>query len=431
METKFDIIKHQELFETLLELDIRDLAFNLSRKKKKEKLPIINDADKITQNLIKELYSNTIGLNQQQINTYYDKVNKLIDNYFIKYTDDIEHYLNLIGRGELDYFELDNVITFNQYIFIQLQACNSIHNFIQQNSLIVESSFSNYFKQKFFHKVNEFIEYYMIIMPDSEFPVVENKLTILYDKFQSEINNNVTLLTNPQIYLNQLLEITNNTLNSLKKNDLKYNFDNDEYRAFHFFKTKHLENSNKSSLVQVVEKLYLSDPKLRAKYYSINVSEEQINSIKLEFNKIIKKYNTLKISFINNLKVDIEDLISLKSISTKPKIIRNFNSEIFKDERAQIIFYETLSQHKAINENNQPIKRRFLPICDAIFCKQAEFFDQIFTYKLKKYDYITFLENNFNTPIKDKSKLSDGSLHERKVKNFISLSLKKLSEVKA
>lgn len=107
-----------------------------------------------------------------------------------------------------------------------------------------------------------------------------------------------------------------------------------------------------------------------------------------------------------------------------------FNSLIFKSIDSQKIFYNTLIEFGAIDENFKFIKRRFQPICDAIFNKHLIFFDEMFKYELSKKDYILFLEAAFEGTIKDKSRLSDGSKHLSKVKSFILSSLNELSKTK-
>ena len=271
----------------------------------------------------------------------------------------------------------------------------------------------------------------MIIRGFDEINNFENELIILYNKFLSEINNNLVILPNPQLYLKQLLEKTNKTLFSIKNHALNYNFDHSEYKAFHFLQSKRKSSIGKTTINLLQEKLSISmNHEFQKKYYSLNLNEIEIDSVKLEINEVIERYNDLKLKFIYDLQINLENLVSFKSKSTKSKIAKTFNSNIFKNNIAQSIFYNTLLHHKAIDENNYPIKRRFLPICAAIYNKNSKFFNEIFTYKLPLNKYVCFLEEEFKYPIKDKSKVSSSYIHYSKVKEFILSSLN-LAEIKS
>jgi len=123
-------------------------------------------------------------------------------------------------------------------------------------------------------------------------------------------------------------------------------------------------------------------------------------------------------------------LNNLEKLNKKTIAYPPFNSLIFKSIDSQKIFYNTLIEFGAIDENFKFIKRRFQPICDAVFNKHLIFFDDIFKYGLSKRKYILFLEDAFEVKLKDKSRLSDGSKHLSKVKNFILSSLDELSKTK-
>lgn len=105
-------------------------------------------------------------------------------------------------------------------------------------------------------------------------------------------------------------------------------------------------------------------------------------------------------------------------------IVPILNSPIFLDNMIWV-FYEILIECNAIDGNYSPIRGKFRPICDAIFTKGR---DLLFKYNLNKKDYINYLnnENGFNDNI---SKLSDGGIHEEKVKDLIKTKIDELNRI--
>lgn len=112
----------------------------------------------------------------------------------------------------------------------------------------------------------------------------------------------------------------------------------------------------------------------------------------------------------------ITDSKEEKVYKPKPTTPLPFNDEIFRTIEAQNWFYETLKKMGAIETGNTPKKRKFQPICHAIFyspdCKK-----KIFRYSLELKDFILFLNKEFNTNIK--TKLSNGYLHEAAVEELL------------
>ena len=100
----------------------------------------------------------------------------------------------------------------------------------------------------------------------------------------------------------------------------------------------------------------------------------------------------------------------------KSEFTIHFNDGIFRTIEAQNWFYETLYKMGAIEDHNKPKRRKFQPICSAIFysisCKK-----HILKYGLKLEDLINFLNKEFKTKIK--TKLSVGHLHESEVSKNI------------
>ena len=100
----------------------------------------------------------------------------------------------------------------------------------------------------------------------------------------------------------------------------------------------------------------------------------------------------------------------------KPKSTTSlpFNDKIFRTIKAQNWFNETLKNMGALEEYSKPKRRKFQPICSAIFysnkCKEV-----ILKYNLELKDYIAFLNKEYKTSIK--SKLSSGANHELEVEN--------------
>jgi hypothetical protein len=126
------------------------------------------------------------------------------------------------------------------------------------------------------------------------------------------------------------------------------------------------------------------------------------------------RYNTEILKFLkkemNNITISHKEKV-YKPKSTTPS---PFNDEIFRTIDAQNWFNETLNRMGAIDNYKNPVKRKFQPICSAIFysnkCRK-----DILKYNLELQDYIAFLNKKYKTMIK--SKLSAGTNHELEVKN--------------
>lgn len=415
--------KNHDSFFSFLDIDVRSLAYD-NIKNKRILIASLKDSDELSKKFINEISSNSVGLSQKQINTYLNSINLLLNNYLIKYTDDIEHYLYLIGSEIKSSEELDKLENFKFYIGYQHRAAESILDYLSRNSFPDESYFSNQYKFAFFDKINDSVEYYMILISYKELPKFENEINRRYQKFQIEINNNLILLSDPINYLNQLLEHTNTAITKLKKNDFSYEFSEDEIKAFFFEKYTYLKQTNQSTLLSLMEQLAIHiNLKNRTKYFSNIFNDIDIETSKIELSAIIQDFKKIKKNLLFDLKKNIEDLISSKkkSINTIPP--KSFNDKVFKTPVAQKVFYDTLIEFRAINNLHQPIHRKFQPICDAVFCKDSEDSKEIFVYGLQKKEYIAFLEYAFSITIKDKSKLSDGTKHRNNVRNFILSSL--------
>lgn len=93
-----------------------------------------------------------------------------------------------------------------------------------------------------------------------------------------------------------------------------------------------------------------------------------------------------------------------------------FNDKIFRTIESQQWFHDTLKSMGALEEDNTPKKRKFQPICHAIYysddCKK-----KIFRYNLELKDFILFLNNEFKTNIN--SKLSTGYRHVGEVEELL------------
>lgn len=415
--------KKQDSFFSILNINVRSLAYD-NVKNKRILLASLKDSDELSKKFINEISSNSVGLSQKQINTYLNSINLLLNKYLIKYTDDIEHYLYLIGSEIKGSEELNKFENFKFYIGYQHRAAESILDYISRNSFLDESYFSSHYEFAFFDKINDPVEYYMILMIHKELPKFENEINRRYKKFQIEFNNNLILLSDPINYLNQLLEHTNTAITKLKKNDFSYEFSEDEIKAYFFEKYTYLKQTNQSTLLSLMEQLAISiNLKNRTKYFSNISNDIDIETSKIELSAIIQNFKKIKKNLLFDLKKNIEDLISSKrkSISTIPT--KSFNNKVFKTHAAQNVFYNALIEFRAIDNSNLPISRKFQPICNAIYDKDSKYFVEMFVYGLQKKEYITFLESDFSITIKDKSKLSDGYRHKEKVSKFILSSL--------
>ncbi len=142
-------------------------------------------------------------------------------------------------------------------------------------------------------------------------------------------------------------------------------------------------------------------------FLSVMLPFENCEQIKIwvEILKFLKKE-------MNKITGSIEEKV-LKPKSTTPL---PFNDKIFRTMEAQNWFHDTLNKMGAIEDHNKPKRRKFQPICSAIFysisCKK-----HILKYGLKLEDLINFLNKEFKTKIK--TKLSVGHLHEDEVSKNI------------
>ncbi len=134
----------------------------------------------------------------------------------------------------------------------------------------------------------------------------------------------------------------------------------------------------------------------------------------IDCKKIKKSIKILK--FLKEEMAKIKDSKEEKVYKPKPTTPLPFNDKIFRTIEAQDWFFNTLNKMGAIEDHNKPIRRKFQPICSAIFysisCKK-----HILKYGLKLQDLINFLNKEFKTKIK--TKLSVGHLHEDEVSKNI------------
>jgi len=128
------------------------------------------------------------------------------------------------------------------------------------------------------------------------------------------------------------------------------------------------------------------------------------------------KYNLEVLKFLKKEMNKITGSKEEKVYKPKSTTPLPFNDRIFRTMESQNWFYDTLNKMGAIEDYNKPIRRKFQPICSAIFysisCKK-----HILKYGLKLQDLINFLNKEFKTKIK--TKLSVGHLHEDEVSKNI------------
>jgi len=123
------------------------------------------------------------------------------------------------------------------------------------------------------------------------------------------------------------------------------------------------------------------------------------------------------VEILNFLK---EEMIKITDSKEEKVFKRNsttslpFNDDVFRTIEAKNWFNDTLNRMGALEDDSIPKKRKFQPICSAIYysddCKKY-----ILKYNLELQDYIAFLNKKYNTTIK--SKLSSGTNHELEVEN--------------
>jgi hypothetical protein len=128
------------------------------------------------------------------------------------------------------------------------------------------------------------------------------------------------------------------------------------------------------------------------------------------------KYNLEVLKFLKEEMNKITDSKEEKVYKPKPITPLPFNDEIFRTIEAQDWFFNTLNKMGGLEESYTPKKRKFQPICHAIFysldCKK-----KIFRYNLELKDYILFLNSEFDTNIN--SKLSIGYRHVDEVEELL------------
>ncbi len=217
--------------------------------------------------------------------------------------------------------------------------------------------------------------------------------------------------------------------------EYKYDFKNRIKRA--------LDNSDKVRIIRRDYEKYsdmLNNDTSTDNYFSNNTSEGDIHDCIKAFNnrEEVIEYLTNKTPFLNvmipfeaceQIKIWVEILKFLKeemnktTRSNKEKDIKpksttplHFNDNIFRTIEAKNWFYNTLINMGALEEYNTPKKRKFQPICHAIFysldCKK-----KIFRYNLELKDFILFFNKEYKTNIT--SKLSNGDRHVEEVEELL------------
>lgn len=116
----------------------------------------------------------------------------------------------------------------------------------------------------------------------------------------------------------------------------------------------------------------------------------------------VAKYDKI-ISFIKNELTRISNTSNNKK--PESKIITDYNFQIFKNKKAESLFYEILNSFNAIDKNQKAIDEIFKPVCASIFTSDDS--SVIFTKGLIRVDYMKFLKQKFDSNINiQKGKLS-------------------------
>ena len=289
-------------------------------------------------------------------------------------------------------------------------------------------NFSKVEKEKFLIDARVYVRRANLKFPDCTLPD-ENGYIYIKDFFASHIVNKIVIkeMTTyfeeiEHVYFTDFIEF-------------KYDFEERMGRA--------LDNSDKERIIRNDHVIYsdkLNKDTSTIDYFSINSKEgnmfDCIHAFRNEEEVI--EYITQKDPFLSDLfsfetcglirewdkilKFLKGELYKIKGSNEervckpKPTTPLPFNDKIFRTMEAQNWFYDTLNKMGAIEDHNKPIRRKFQPICSAIFysisCKK-----HILKYGLKLQDLINFLNKEFKTKIK--TKLSVGHLHEDEVSKNI------------
>lgn len=306
----------------------------------------------------------------------------------------------------------------NTYQFLNIIKEEEYDNFIQKE------------KEKYLIENNIYVPYENLDQPFYNHPD-ENGNILLEDFFSSHHVNNIVL----REMVDWFVEIGS---------DFKTEFE-DYKERIHSNINRALDNSDKVRVIRNEHEKhsdFLSEKHYSVEdFYSINTRDGDLYDCIRSFSiyeSLVLEYISDGFPFLSTeypfkdcdeIKYNLEVLKFLKeemnkiTSSNKEKVYKPefttslpFNDEIFRTIESQNWFYETLKKMGAIETDNTPKKRKFQPICHAIFysldCKK-----KIFRYNLELKDYILFLNSEFDTNIN--SKLSIGYRHVDEVEELL------------
>lgn len=208
----------------------------------------------------------------------------------------------------------------------------------------------------------------------------------------------------------------NTKIEILKKNHHYYlnEIKNDPLIEWYFFKSNrdfYESTFIELSLVETEDITFYMDFVFgeHISFHSNSLFKDWSNLVKND--KILKAIKDALIPILKNK----NETVKTESEENQYLLSTSFNDEVFRTIKAQHWFNETLKNMGALEEDKKPKKRKFQPICHAIFyspdCKK-----KIFRYSLELKDFILFLNKEFNANIK--TKLSNGYLHEAAVEEL-------------
>lgn len=216
------------------------------------------------------------------------------------------------------------------------------------------------------------------------------------------------------------------------KKDIKYyitKLDNPTFHNYYFSPKKQLNKMLYNGFKEFFYNEMTNDKNLIKNYITTDSFRYAEYQCFKDWSNIEKSYEMIR--YIKKQLKDIEDISSvdkkeksnnttmLKQGKDAPETIDNDNyfSNVFNSLKSENVLLNVLINFNAINENNEPIKRKFQPPCEAFFRVANTEKYSIFKGNVFLMDYIQFLNDKFNTKIG--RKLSNGEKHESKVKEFL------------
>jgi len=171
-----------------------------------------------------------------------------------------------------------------------------------------------------------------------------------------------------------------------------------------------------------------------------NIIEELLTSNSINFYNHSLFTEWAEIEILNGVLDFLKDYTE-KNINNDPTTTNNkpttkekkakdkYYSPVFLGKDEENVFFKILEILNAFNQNKNPKKRYFNPLCDAIFNSYKEYQKEIFKHNLKKSEYIHYLKSKYPNEFKS-DRLSDGYTHIESVNEVFPQFIKMLKQQK-